>query len=63
MVTPADSREAVAHLQSAFEVSKRRACAFIGLDRTSFRYRSRRPDDPAVRARLRELAGVRRRLG
>ena len=35
----------------------------IGADRTSFRYRSRRADDAAVRARLRELATVRRRFG
>jgi putative transposase len=63
MVTPAARREAVAHLQSAFEVSERRACAVLGVDRTSFRYRSRRPADAAVRARLRELAAVRRRFG
>ena len=35
----------------------------LGVDRTSFRYRSSRPADAAVRARLRELAAVRRRLG
>jgi transposase-like protein len=40
-----------------------RACAGLGVDRTSFRYRSRRPADAAVRARLRELAAVRRRFG
>ena len=58
MVTPAARREAVAHLQSAFEVSERRACALLGVDRTSFRYRSNRPADATVRARLRELAVV-----
>jgi len=63
MVTPAARREAVAHLQSAFEVSERRACTVLGVDRTSFRYRSSRPADAAVRARLRELAAVRRRFG
>jgi hypothetical protein len=63
MVTPAARREAVAHLQSALEVSERRACAVLGVDRTSFRYRSSRPADAAVRARLRELAAVRRRSG
>jgi len=35
----------------------------LGVDRTSFRYRSSRPADAAVRARLRELAAVRRRFG
>jgi putative transposase len=35
----------------------------IGADRTSIRYHRRRPDDAAARARLRELAAVRRRFG
>ncbi len=62
-MTPAARREAVAHLRSAFEVSERRACAALGVDRSSHRYRSSRPDEAAVRARLRELAAVRRRFG
>ena len=45
-----------------FEVSERRACAVLGADRTSVRYRSDRPDDAAVRARMRELAAIRRRF-
>jgi putative transposase len=63
MVTPAARREAVAHLRVAFEVSERRACSTLGADRTSIRYRSTRPDDASIRARLRELAAVRRRFG
>jgi putative transposase len=63
MVTPAGRREAVAHLRALFETSERRACAALGVDRTSVRYRSIRPDDASVRARLRELAAVRRRFG
>ena len=63
MVTPVAKREAVARLRSAFEVSERRACSVLGVDRTSVRYRSRRASDAAVRARLRELAAVRRRCG
>src|ERR1700758_1603617 len=63
MVTSAARREAVAHLRLAFEVSERRACSTLGADRTSIRYRSIRPDDAAVRARLRELAAIRRRFG
>ena len=63
MVTPAARREAVAHLRVAFEVSERRACTAVGADRTSVRYRSNRPDDAVVRARLRELAAIRRRFG
>lgn len=63
MVTPAARREAVVHLCSGHGVSQRRACRVLGTDRTSIRYRSRRPDDGAIRARLRELAAVRRRFG
>jgi putative transposase len=63
MVTPAARREAVAHLQAAYGVSERRACAALGADRTSVRYRSSRPDDAVARARLRELAAIRRRFG
>lgn len=63
MVTPAARREAVAHLRAGYEVSERRACAALGADRTSVRYRSSRSDDAALRERLRELAAVRRRFG
>src|ERR1700720_1607616 len=44
MVTPAVRREAVAQVRVAFEVSERRACSALGVDRTSVRYRSIRPD-------------------
>lgn len=63
MVTPAAKREAVVHLRSAFLVSERRACSTLATDRTSVRYRSTRPQDEAIRARLRELASCRRRFG
>ncbi len=63
MVTPAARREAVAHLREHHEVSERRACSAIGTDRATIRYRHRRAGDDAVRARLRSLAGERRRFG
>jgi len=63
MVTPAARQEAVAHLRGSLEVSERRACNIIAADRSSVRYRSRRPDDAVLRARLRELADLRRRFG
>src|SRR5438034_10242552 len=63
MVTPAVRREAVTQLRVGFEVSERRACGALGVDRSSVRYRSSRPDDAIARARLRELAAVRRRFG
>ena len=63
MVGPAAKREAVAHLCSALEMSERRACTLIAADRTMIRYRSRRPPDTELRARLRALANQRRRFG
>jgi putative transposase len=63
MVTPVAKREAVAHLCETHGVSQRRACSTIGADRTSVRYRSVRPDDRAIRDRLREIAAERRRFG
>jgi Transposase and inactivated derivatives len=63
VVTPAAHREAAAYLQSTYEMSERRACRLIGADRTSVRYRARRPDDAALRERLKALAHERRRFG
>ena len=63
MVTPVARREAVAHLCQTYAVSQRRACRVIGSDRSSVRYRSCRPDDAAIRQRLRSLAAERRRFG
>ena len=44
-------------------LSQRRACQLIELDRSTLRYRCRRPEDTAIRERLRELAAERRRFG
>lgn len=44
-------------------MSERRACSVVGCDRMTVRYRSRRPDDPVLRARLVALAKERRRFG
>ena len=63
MVTPAARREAAAHLEEVHGVSQRRACQALGVDRSSVRYRHRRPDDGLIRCRLRAIAAVRRRFG
>ncbi len=63
MVGPGAKREAVAHLRSALAISERRACIIVAADRTMIRYRSRRPPESELRARLRELANARRRFG
>lgn len=62
-MTPAAKRDAVAHVRTLLEVSERRACAMIAVDRSLIRYSSKRPDDEVLRARLRELADQRRRFG
>ena len=56
MVTPAARREATTYLRQTFEMSERRACRVIGTDRASMRYQSVRPDDVALRERLKALA-------
>ncbi len=63
MVGPAAKREGVAHLQALMGLSERRACSIVGADRKMIRYRSRRPAETALRARLRDLANERRRFG
>jgi putative transposase len=50
-------------MQARFGLSERRACSLIGADRSTIRYRSCRPDDAALRGRLRALAQERRRFG
>ena len=63
MVAPAAKRQAVAHLQTTLGMSERRACAVVGADRASMRYRSCRAADGDLRSRPRELAQRRRRFG
>jgi putative transposase len=43
--------------------SQRRACRLVGLQPKTYRYDSTRPDDSALRTRLKELASQRRRFG
>ncbi|AMK18936.1 transposase [Sphingobium sp. MI1205] len=44
-------------------LSERRACSLVGVSRRVIRYEPTRPDDGALRQRLRELAAERRRFG
>jgi putative transposase len=44
-------------------LSQRHACRLVEIDRSTLRYRRKRPDDAAVRQRLRKLAAERRRFG
>ncbi len=43
--------------------SQRRACGLIGMEPKTYRYASKRPDDGALRERLKGLARERRRFG
>ena len=43
--------------------SQRRACELVGIEPKTYRYASKRPDDGALRQRLKELALERRRFG
>ena len=62
-VGPAAKRAAAAHLQAKLGLPERRTCSIVGANRTMIRYRSRKPADSELRARLRELASERRRFG
>jgi len=50
-------------MKGEYRRSERRACQLAGIGRSSCRYQARRREDPELRARLRELAGERRRFG
>ncbi|UWU19461.1 IS3 family transposase (plasmid) [Rhizobium sullae] len=63
MVGPAAKRDAVTHLKTVMGLSERRACQIISADRKTIRYRSCRPLEVELRAKLRELASERRRFG
>lgn len=62
-MTPGAKREAVAHLCKTHQVSQRRACSVLDVDRSSVRYRSVRPDDAELRKAMKAVAAERRRFG
>jgi putative transposase len=51
MVAPAAERDAVAHLQTAYGMSERRACRVLGCGRMTMRYQALRTDDIVLRDR------------
>jgi putative transposase len=63
MVSPRQRREAVAWAQTAYQVSERRACRALVVDRSGVRYASRREPQTALRRRLHELATTRLTFG
>lgn len=63
MVTTKQRRQVVTTLLAAYSVSERRACRLIGLARSRWQHRSRRPPRTELRERLRTLAAERPRWG
>lgn len=60
---PSEKRELVQFLRLGFQISERRVCRVIPIDRATQRYRSHRDDQAALRIRLRDLATIRVRYG
>lgn len=51
------------HLMTVHHLGVTRACGLIGISRSLYRYRARRPDDRELAERLTALAGQKRRYG
>jgi hypothetical protein len=60
---PARGREMVDFVRAAFRVSVRRACRAVPAPRSTYHYRSRRPEQAVLRRRIREIAATRVRYG
>ena len=63
MVGPQAKREAVRVAHEEGQLSERRACGLIGMNRGSWRYCKRKRNDAGLRRRLLELAAERPRFG
>jgi putative transposase len=53
----------VTAIMDGFAISNRRACGLIGMNRTTWWYRSQATDQTPLRHRIRELAAARPRFG
>jgi putative transposase len=62
-VSPQAKRAAVAVLMTERSLGVTRACGLVGISRSLYRYRSRRPDSAPLRTRIEEIAAVKRRYG
>jgi putative transposase len=63
VVTPDAKRKAVAHLVEDHQVSQRRACSALNVDRSTVRYQSRRTEDVDLRDAIKRVSKERRRFG
>lgn len=53
----------VDYVQGVFQVSIRRGCTVLGLQKSTYFYKARRPSQAALRKRIREIAETRVRYG
>ena len=60
---PARKRELVDDVRTIWKVSIRRACRNLGVDTSSYHYRSRRPSQASLKQRIKEIAETRVRYG
>jgi putative transposase len=56
VVTPGQRRAVITHAKHTAAISERRACRFLGIQRSLVRYESVRPPETELRARLKALA-------
>ena len=63
LLTPSLRKRAVTWAVQEKGYSQRRACGLVGLHPKTYRYASTRPDDSALRIKLKKLASQRRRFG
>ena len=63
VVTAGERRQVVRRVQAPEKASERRVVRWTGFPRSTIRYRSERPPQEGLRARIRELAGERPRWG
>jgi len=63
MVSPQAKRAAVTVLMTERDFGVTRACGLVGISRSLFRYRSRRPDSGPLRDRIEAIAATKRRYG
>jgi putative transposase len=60
---PARKREMVDHIRRAWQVSIRRACQALPVDRSTYHYRSKRSGQAVLMKRIKEIAETRVHYG
>ncbi len=62
-MTPGRRRQVVDDVRGTWKVSIRRACSVLQAERSSYHYKSRRPDRAALKTRIKDIAETRVRYG